>query len=76
MTSEEKDIFRIKKYPKGWVVEIKKLNWWGKERWTHFISVAGIETEPWHFSTYESALTGLQDEVKYHVFRNQRKYNN
>lgn len=65
-------MFRIKRYTKGWVVEIQKTKWYGKKYWTHFISVSGIKSEPWHFSTFELAVIGLQDEVKYQAFRNVR----
>lgn len=47
---------RMHKYPKGWVVEIQKTTWYGRKYWTHLVSVAGIESEPFYFSTYDSAL--------------------
>jgi len=47
---------RIYKYPKGWVVEIQKTTWYARKYWTHLISVAGIESDPWYFSTYDFAL--------------------
>lgn len=68
-------MFRIKKYPKGFVVEIEKRKWWGKKYWTHFISVAGINIMPWYYKTFDAAIQGLQDEVKYQAYRNVRKYN-
>jgi hypothetical protein len=48
---------RMHKYPKGWVVEIQKTTWYGRRYWTHLVSVAGIESEPWYFSSYDFALT-------------------
>jgi hypothetical protein len=68
------NIFRIKKYSKGWVVEIQKRKWYGKRYWTHFVSVAGIESKPWHYSTFDYAVMGLQDEVKFQAFRNVRVF--
>lgn len=49
---------RIKKYPRGYVVEIKKKKWWGKEYWVHIISVSGMEDEPYYF--YNSANAYLE----------------
>jgi len=64
--------FRIKKYPKGCVVEIQKTKWYGKKYWTHFISVAGIESIPWHHSTPEFAMDSLLYEIKTQTIRNSR----
>lgn len=47
---------RIHKYSKGWVVEIQKKTWYCRKYWIHLISVSGIESEPWYFSTYDFAL--------------------
>jgi hypothetical protein len=69
---ETKEIFRIKKYDKGFVVEIRKQKWWGKKYWTHFISVSGIESMPWFHSTFDFAMTNLLDEIKYRTIRNSR----
>ena len=56
--------FRIKKYPKGWVVEVQKTKWYGKKYWTHFISVAGIASMPWYHLTPEFAMNSLLYEIK------------
>lgn len=69
------NIFRIKKYNKGYVVEIQKKKWFGKKYWTHFISVSGIKSEPWYYSSFDFALIGLQDEVKFQALRNVRVFN-
>jgi len=63
-------MFRIKQYAKGWVVEIQKTKWYGKKYWTHFISVSGIEGEPWYYSSFDYAIMGLTDEVKFQAYRN------
>ncbi len=61
------NLFRIEKYPKGWVVEIKKKKWYGKEYWVHYVSVAGIDTQPWYHSSFEFALQSLLEKVKLDV---------
>ena len=68
-------MFRIKKHRKGWVVEIQKTKWYGKKYWTHFVSVSGISSQAWYFSTYDNAMKGLIDEVKFQAMRNQRHSN-
>ena len=68
------NMFRIKKYPKGYVVEIEKRKWYGKKYWTHFVSVAGIDNEPWYFSSFDFAIMGLQDEVKFQALWNVRAF--
>ena len=51
---------RVKKYPKGWVVETQKSKWYGKKYWMHIISTAGVESLPWHFSSKEFAISEAQ----------------
>jgi hypothetical protein len=62
--------FRIKKYNEGYVVEIQKTKWYGKKYWTHFVSVSGIESMPWHHSTFDYAMTNLLDKIKWQTIRN------
>lgn len=57
-------MFRIKQYPKGWVVEIKKRKWYGLSYWSHYISVSGIESDPWYYTTFDYAMLGLMYEVE------------
>jgi hypothetical protein len=64
--------YRIKKYEKGFVVEVQKTNWYGRKYWTHFISVAGISSEPWFHSSYEYAEMNLLNEIKWQTIRNSR----
>ena len=64
--------YRIKKYEKGFVVEVQKTTWHGKKYWTHFISVAGISSEPWFHSSYEYAEMNLLNEIKWQTIRNSR----
>ena len=56
---------RIKFYDKGYVVEIQLKKWYGKKYWKHIISTAGIEDEPWYFSSYDSALSETQKYFKW-----------
>lgn len=58
---------RIKKYPKGWVVEAKYKKWWGKVYWKHIISVSGMPQVPWYYRTEQSALENLGAEFKSHI---------
>jgi hypothetical protein len=68
-------MYRIKKYPRGWVVEVKKRKWWGKSYWVHFISVAGIDSMPWHHTTFDYAMMSLIDKVKQETLENSDSLN-
>lgn len=61
------NMFRIQEYTKGWVVEVQKQKWYGKKYWTHFVSVAGIKSEPWYYSTLDFAMIGFQGELKNYI---------
>lgn len=63
-------MFRIKKYPIGYVVEIKKRKWYGKEYWTHYISYSGYSDKPYCFNSFEFAKQELLLEIGRDVFRN------
>lgn len=66
--------FRIHKHPKGYVVEhlVKKryLLFFTRKRWTHLMSVNGIPSEPWYYSTEESAMGALIREIKWNCISN------
>ena len=64
--------FRIKKYDKGFVVEVQMRKWYGKKYWTHFISTAGMSSEPWCPPTYELARQSLIQEIKWQTDWNSR----
>lgn len=64
--------YRIKKYEKGYVAEVQKTNWCGRRYWTHFISVAGVNSEPWFHSSYQYAEMNLLNEIKWQTIRNSR----
>jgi hypothetical protein len=56
--------FRIKYYPRGYVVEIRKFRWFIFPYWTHYVSVAGIDSLPWYHETSEDAFSSLIDKLK------------
>ena len=64
--------YRIKKHEKGFVVEVQKTKWYGRKYWTHFISVAGINSEPWFHSSYEYAEMNLLNKIKWQTIENSR----
>lgn len=52
---------RVKQYPKGWSVEIKKekryLLFFKKKYWIHIESVAGMSDKPWYYKNKETAIS-------------------
>lgn len=51
---------RVKKYPKGYSVEIQKSKWtlFGlKKYWIHLISVSGMRDKAWYYSSEEIAIS-------------------
>lgn len=66
---------RIKQYPKGYVVEIQKRTWYGRKFWTHLISVAGMNSKPWFFNSYESALDEAVLYFKYDLMWGSQIFN-
>jgi hypothetical protein len=56
--------YRIRETDKHFIVEEKKTTWYGKEYWTHYISVGGMSDIPWRYSSYEAAVEGLLFEVR------------
>lgn len=65
---------RIRKYRKGWVVEIQKTKGFifKTKYWIHFISVAGIESMPWYFHSEESAMREMLNKIKWDTIRNSK----
>ncbi len=62
--------FRIVKHLKGYVVEVEQKKWYGKKYWTHFISVSGIDSQPWYHETYDFAEMNLLNKIKWDTFSN------
>lgn len=57
---------RIRKTEMGFLTEVQKVKWFGfKKYWTHYCHVFGLPNEPWYFSSFNHALTGLLDKVKW-----------
>lgn len=57
---------RIREHaPKKWVVEVQKKTWYGRSYWTHALSVFGISSEPWYFSSYEMAAECAAVEFRF-----------
>ena len=68
-------MFRIKPHKKGYVVEEEKTTWLGIKYWTHFISVYGIDSEPWYFDNdFNAALDALVLKIKYDTIKESTKY--
>lgn len=63
-------MYRIKKHPGGYVVEVKKTTWYLRTYWIHFISVSGIPHQPWYFMTFDYAMQELLSEVKKETINN------
>ncbi|MDO6389019.1 hypothetical protein Q4E40_02685 [Pontibacter sp. BT731] len=51
----------------------KEKGWLFKKRyWTHYVSVSGIPSEPWHFSSHDNALNGLLHQLRRETIENSR----
>lgn len=55
---------RIQQYGDVYVSEIQRRKWYGKLYWTHFITVSGIDSMPWFFTTYEAALESTMTQIR------------
>jgi len=62
--------FRIKKYDKGFVVEVQKAGWF-RMHWDSFINWSGSD-DPFHFNKYEGAEGALLNEVKWKTIQNSK----
>lgn len=59
---------RVKKYPKGYAVEVekeKKSFFRTKKYWVHIISVSGMSDVPWYYKTKEIAIEETLKYVKW-----------
>lgn len=65
---------RIEKYPKGFVVEIQKRDWFGRKYWTHLISADGLESTPWHYDSFDRALTDATGYLKDLLIKGTHQY--
>lgn len=48
---------RVKKYAKGYAVEMQFKTWYGRKYWKHIVSVSGIPSEPWYYKSYDIAVS-------------------
>ena len=64
--------FRVKKHTRGWVAEfyIPSRTIFRRGKWKHYISVSGIESEPWYYSSREFAEEELLKKVKWNMLGN------
>ena len=59
--------YRIRKYNRGWAVEVQKeKGWWlwKKIYYAPYITVAGIDDEPWYFKSKGAAERELLNKIK------------
>lgn len=63
---------RIRKVKTGFVVEIEQRKWFGKKYWTHLISVSGIDSEPWVYSNFDTALEQAKKYLEWDIIINSR----
>lgn len=55
--------FRIKKYPKGWMVECQERKLF-KSVWKHVTHYAGLPGDPFYYEDPESAREGAVREMR------------
>lgn len=63
--------FRISEHKKGFLVEVKSINFFGRVKWTPFITYYGLK-EPYYHSSYEFAQMNLLDSIKWDTIRNSK----
>ena len=57
-------MYRLKKYKKGWIVEYKKLVWFGlRYKWNHVTHYSGLEELPYYYDNPEAARDGALREI-------------
>lgn len=63
---------RIKKYPRGYVVEIERESGWlfKSKRWEHLIGYAGLEDMAYFYRTEEDATGDLVYYIKRNLIDN------
>jgi len=68
--------FRIKESNGTFVVQVQKQTnflLFRRKYWTHYISVSGIDSLPWHHSTFDFAMMNLIKKVEEETIINSRK---
>ena len=65
---------RVKKYSKGYSVEIEKENtfllFWKTKYWIHIESVSGMSDKAWFYSTKEIAIEEAAKHFKWDLIHN------
>lgn len=60
-------MFRLKQYKQGWIVEkltYKRRFFFLVKKWVHVTHYAGLEHQPFYYSTPEAARDGALDKLK------------
>jgi len=65
---------RVKKYPRGWVVEREFKTWYGKKYWKHIESVSGIDTQPWYYKTMDIAVEEAKKHFAWDLYHGHAMY--
>lgn len=67
-----KSNFRIIKKDNGFEVQQKIYKWYLfglKSSWVHFISWSGLESQPFLYSSFDTAIDDLLKEIKWELMR-------
>lgn len=64
--------FRIKKFDEGFMVQVLKCKWFGRDYYTHYISYTGLPKEPYYFSSYDKAEEELLLDIKWKTIQNSK----
>ena len=58
---------RVKKYPKGYSVEIQKQTWYGRKYWVHVFCYMGMPNIPFYFATADRAISNFTREARWKI---------
>jgi len=67
---------RVQKYSKGWVVERQVKTWYGKKYWIYIKAGAGIESQPQHYKTMDSAVHDAQKHFAWDLYHGHAMFYN
>lgn len=62
--------YRIQKYPRGFVVEVKVTYLFFFTKWVHIISYSGLRDCPFYYSTFENAYNEFVIQQRYDILSN------
>ena len=63
------DKYRLKKYKKGWIVEVR-VNYFVFNKWFHVTSYSGLPNDPFYYKTPEGAIDGALRTIKEEIIFN------